>query len=213
MKAGGQPGPEVSTLKLMGSETARRMRDTGLEAMGAHGMLDHDDAPTEGRFPAYAMFTPALSIAGGSDEIQRNIAGERVLGLPREPGEAERSGYFRRARALGLDALPFPGAQETTASRLWRRYGSHAVDLLDAIASDPRQSDILIEGTEYLRCEIHHIAAHELVVKLDDFLRRRSKIAQVTRGEALRAAPGLREACEILFGPLAQTRYEEYFQP
>jgi glycerol-3-phosphate dehydrogenase len=169
-----------------------------------------------------------VSIFGGKLTDCLNVGEEicnaaRRLGVPLaapgggrwygEPAEAERSGYFRRARALGLDALPFPGAQETTASRLWRRYGSHAVDLLDAIASDPRQSDILIEGTEYLRCEIHHIAAHELVVKLDDFLRRRSKIAQVTRGEALRAAPGLREACEILFGPLAQTRYEEYFQP
>ncbi len=89
VKAGGQPGPEVSTLKLSGTDVARRTRDQGLAAMGPAGMLNGDDAPTGGRFQAYALFTPALSIAGGSDEIQRNIAGERVLGLPREPGEAE----------------------------------------------------------------------------------------------------------------------------
>jgi hypothetical protein len=35
------------------------------------------------------MFTPAMSIAGGIDEVNRNIIGARVLGLPREPGEAE----------------------------------------------------------------------------------------------------------------------------
>ena len=89
IKAGGQPGPEVSTLKLLGSEIARQIRDTGLESMGAYGMLDGDDAPTNGLFHSYSMFTPAMSIAGGTDEVQRNIMGERVLGLPREPGESE----------------------------------------------------------------------------------------------------------------------------
>ena len=89
VKAGGEPGPEVSTLKLSGSETARRTRDLGLEAMGPTGMLSADDAPEGGLFHAFSMFTPALSIAGGSDEVQRNIIGERVLGLPREPGEGE----------------------------------------------------------------------------------------------------------------------------
>ncbi len=89
IKSGGQPGPEVSTLKLLGSETGRQIRDTGLAAMGADGMLWGDDAPHNGLFHSFAMFTPAQSIAGGTDEVQRNIIGERVLGLPREPGEAE----------------------------------------------------------------------------------------------------------------------------
>jgi len=89
IKSGGQPGPEVSTLKLLGSDMGREIRDVGLEAMGAHGMLYGEDAPTDGLFHAYSMFTPAQSIAGGSDEVQKNIVGERVLGLPREPGEKE----------------------------------------------------------------------------------------------------------------------------
>jgi len=89
IKSGGQPGPEVSTLKLLGSEMGRQIRDVGLESMGAHGMLYGQDAPADGLFHTYSMFTPAQSIAGGSDEIQRNIIGERVLGLPREPGEKE----------------------------------------------------------------------------------------------------------------------------
>ena len=89
LKSGGQPGPEVSTLKLLGSEMNRQIRDVGLETMGPHGMLYGEDAPTGGLFHAYSMFTPALSIAGGSDEVQRNIMGERVHGLPREPGEKE----------------------------------------------------------------------------------------------------------------------------
>lgn len=89
VKAGGQPGPEISTLKLLGSEIGRRTRDVGLDTMGPAGMLWGDDAPESGLFHTYAMFTPAMSVAGGTDEVQRNIIGERVLGLPREPGEAE----------------------------------------------------------------------------------------------------------------------------
>ncbi len=85
VKAGGQPGPEISTLKLAGSELGRRTRDIGFEAMGPYATLQHDDAPTSGLFHNYALFTPAMSIAGGSDEVQRNIIGERVLGLPKEP--------------------------------------------------------------------------------------------------------------------------------
>jgi len=82
---GGQPGPEVSTLKLGGSNAGRDLRNLGLEAMGAHGMLADGDAPEGGMFHRYALFIPATSIAGGSDEVQRNIIGERALGLPKEP--------------------------------------------------------------------------------------------------------------------------------
>ena len=90
MKATGQPGPEIAGLKITGTETGRNVRDLGFEALGAAGMLWGDDAPDGGLFHRYAMFTPAQSIAGGTDEVLRNSIGERVLGLPREPDEAER---------------------------------------------------------------------------------------------------------------------------
>ncbi len=89
VKAGGQPGPEVSTLKLLSSEMGRQIRDIGLNALGAEGMLTGSHASHNGLFHAYSMFTPAMSIAGGTDEVQKNIIGERVLGLPREPGEQQ----------------------------------------------------------------------------------------------------------------------------
>ena len=90
MRATGQPGPEVAGLKLTGTEAGRQTRDLGLQALGAAGMLWGDDAPDGGLFHRYAMFTPAQSIAGGTDEVLRNSIGERVLGLPREPDESER---------------------------------------------------------------------------------------------------------------------------
>lgn len=82
---GRRPGPEVSTGKLMASKIVRLLRDAGLRIEGAHGMLVGDDAPLGGMIQALALFSPAVSIAGGSDEVQRNIIGERVLRLPSEP--------------------------------------------------------------------------------------------------------------------------------
>jgi glycerol-3-phosphate dehydrogenase len=50
-----------------------------------------------------------------------------------------------------------------------------------------------------------------MIVKLEDFLRRRSKIALVVRREDIRRSPGLLEACEIMFGDQARARIDEYF--
>ena len=59
-------------------------------------------------------------------------------------------------------------------------------------------AEVLIEGAEYTRCEIRQIRRYEMVTRLEDFLRRRSKIELVTRPEDLKN-PSLREACEIFF--------------
>ncbi len=82
---GDRPGPEVSTGKLMASTIVRTLRDAGLRIEGPHGMLHGSDAPVGGMLQFLALFSPAVSIAGGTDEVQRNIIGERVLGLPSEP--------------------------------------------------------------------------------------------------------------------------------
>jgi alkylation response protein AidB-like acyl-CoA dehydrogenase len=82
---GDKPGPEASTGKLLASHLMRMMRDTMLRLEGASGMLMAPDAPMNGMAQWLALFSPAISIAGGTDEIQRNIIGERVLGLPPEP--------------------------------------------------------------------------------------------------------------------------------
>ena len=65
----------------------------GLGVQGPAGMLLGDDAPS-GQFQYFALNTPSISIAGGTDEIQRNIIGERILGLPPEP-RPDKEAVFR----------------------------------------------------------------------------------------------------------------------
>ncbi|MEC9473441.1 MAG: acyl-CoA dehydrogenase family protein [Actinomycetota bacterium] len=70
--------------KLLNSALCRELRDLGFAA-GPASQLSFEDSVDGGHFLKSALFAAGMSIAGGTDEIQRNIIGERVLGLPREP--------------------------------------------------------------------------------------------------------------------------------
>jgi glycerol-3-phosphate dehydrogenase len=113
---------------------------------------------------------------------------------------------------MDLDGYTSPDSIEQLSSRLWRRYDRQAFELLAMIRENPREAEVLIKGTDYIRCEIELARRQEMIVKLDDFLRRRSKIALVVKQEVIRDAEGLMEACRILFGDEARRRYDEYFR-
>lgn len=130
-----------------------------------------------------------------------------------EPPTSEYESYQRRANELGIDGRTPAHFSEPISHRLWRRYGADAGPMLETVAGDETMSQELIEGSEFLRCEIDRVARDEMVVNLDDFLRRRTKIALTVSKDSLREDPGTREACEALFGSQAQTRFEEYFSP
>ena len=83
VKAGRAPGPEGSIAKLAGALLARRTSDLGIAIAGVGGQAWDD--PRDGRWALSVLSAPASRIAGGTDEVQRNIIGERVLGLPKEP--------------------------------------------------------------------------------------------------------------------------------
>lgn len=128
-----------------------------------------------------------------------------------EPPKATRDEFFRQARLMGLDRITTRASFETLSTRLWRRYGLRAFAMLEALRDDPSMADEIIEDADYVRVELFYAAQTEMITKLDDFLRRRSKIALVLDHDEVRDADGIQEACELLFGDDAQRRYDEYF--
>jgi len=77
-----QPGPESSVRKLLGAEFDQRVHEFGLDLSGPDGAVTEGPAAVS----AYGVLqSRCMTIAGGTSEVQRNVIGERLLGLPRDP--------------------------------------------------------------------------------------------------------------------------------
>ena len=91
----GAPGPEGSIGKLLWTEDMRHISEVASSLLGAALTADTGEWGTYA-WNDHVLGAPGYRIAGGSDEIQRNIIGERVLGLPREP-RVDRDVAFKNA--------------------------------------------------------------------------------------------------------------------
>jgi glycerol-3-phosphate dehydrogenase len=118
-----------------------------------------------------------------------------------EPSAQKRERFKAESKKRGLD--------EKQSALLWRRYGKEAFQCLEKIRCDASMAHPVI-GT-YLRAELHHMAEKEMVVHLEDFLRRRTRLALTLQRAALRCDSGLPEAARILFGENAAAEIERYF--
>lgn len=165
-----------------------------------------------------------LSIFGGKLTDCLNVGDEvtawvKALGIavpePKnqwygEPGAELRREFMLQARRMNLDSLTDASSSEPLSERFWRRYGESAFGLLERIREDESCARLLLKHAEYTRCEIELAARREMIVTLEDFMRRRSKIELVLRRAEYEQAPGLREACDILFGDESEARLQEY---
>ena len=93
LSKGGVPGPESSIMKLILSEHARDNGELFEQLQGNAGMLDST-------WTTHFLNQWSMRIGGGTDQIQRNAIGERVLGLPAEP-RSDKNVPFRELRNRG----------------------------------------------------------------------------------------------------------------
>jgi len=84
IRAGQLPGPEMSIGKLALTENLTRTSQLVGDMLGPRLIADGGEWGTYS-WSEFVLGTPGMRIAGGSDEVMRNIVGERVLGLPKEP--------------------------------------------------------------------------------------------------------------------------------
>lgn len=85
LSRGEQPGPEASITKIVSANKRQQIAGFGLDLMDMGGALfDDDQSPLNAMFQEALLSSPSSRIAGGTDEILRNIISERVLGMPQD---------------------------------------------------------------------------------------------------------------------------------
>ena len=85
----GRTNPHLSAaMKLVSTQLTQEFSETAMEILGPYAaLIDGPHAPAGGRWAKQYLGDRAMTIAGGTSEVQRNIVAQRILGLPRDRGE------------------------------------------------------------------------------------------------------------------------------
>jgi alkylation response protein AidB-like acyl-CoA dehydrogenase len=97
LSRGDLPGPEASAGKLAGTRTARELVDLAVRMLGGDALYG-STADGSSTWQDSQALLPGMAIAGGTNEVLRNVIGERVLGLPAEP-RADKNVTFKESLA------------------------------------------------------------------------------------------------------------------
>lgn len=143
--------------------------------------------------------TDCLNVA---EEVVQELARIGIVGSKRperwfgEPDSTHRQRFFDRAAAVNLRHVPTTERDTSMVSVLWRRHGMAAMGLLDAIAANGVLGEPVLRRGDILRGELALMREREMIVRPDDFLRRRTKLALITPTQDLQSDPGMTEISE-----------------
>ena len=122
LSRGQTPGPESSIIKVVAANKLQDILSYGLDMIGMAGPTMGDTMPVAGIFEEALLYSPALRLAGGTDEIMKNIIAERVLGLPQDP---------RADKGMPFRDIP-TGARKMTTHKLHSFFWPESIAVLGA---------------------------------------------------------------------------------
>lgn len=159
--------------------------------------------------------TDCLNVGEEIVDAVRNM-GVQVASAPvrwyGEPPESERVRFYQAADKENLEGFRLGDTFEPLKERLWRRYGLAAFELLEKVKNDRQAQRSYLPGAAYLTCELEYQARTEMITKLEDFVRRRTRLELILGHQAVIDLPGLKEVCSILFGTQGEAKLNEYIR-
>ncbi len=117
-----------------------------------------------------------------------------------EPSADERRAFLQAAATVGLDRRPDVERAQSMAEVLWRRHGAAAHEVVATVKAQPELAEPIMAESDVLAAEVPLYLEREMVVELDDLLRRRTKLALIHSADKLAVEPAIADIGRRLLG-------------